>query len=321
MTKAADELRARYDAELAPILADIQAALKAATKKALRLFLILLPVAAVVCIRIPELSTGFAVGLAVAVATVPTLIYYSCCRRKQTVLFKDIIVRKVLAIVAPEMDYDRKKHIPLQQFQKSGIYVTHPDRYSGEDYFFGKYNGVDLTFSEIHAQRRVQTRDSKGRTHTHYVTIFKGVFFIADFNKDFRTSTLVIPTSAERVFGGTIGRWIKKLDFHKGTLIKLESPEFEKMFAVYAQDAIEARYILTPNIMERMIAIQRRFPGDVAFAFHASTIYIAIPQKADFFELPRTFDFAGVLTLHDQLALFFDLVHELNLTLRIWTKT
>ena len=38
--------------------------------------------------------------------------------------------------------------------------------------------------------------------------------------------------------------------FSKRQLIKLEDPEFEKLFAVYGDDQIEARYILTPALMQ-----------------------------------------------------------------------
>jgi len=233
------------------------------------------------------------------------------------------MIQKVLDIVAPGMTYDRERHISQEQFEKSGIYTASVSRYDGEDCFYGKYEGIDLIFSEVHAQEKRTSSNGKRGTTTSYHTIFKGVFFIADFHKDFHSSTLVIPTSTERIFGGTVGRLMKKLGSisHRGSLTRMECPEFEKTFAVYAEDAVEARYILTPNIMERMMDIQRRFPGNVAFAFHESKIYIAIPFNADFFEPPRQLDFSCVSALYGQLALFLDLVHDLNLTLRIWTKT
>ncbi|MCL1921472.1 MAG: DUF3137 domain-containing protein [Kiritimatiellaeota bacterium] len=311
MTKSVEELRARYASEFEPAFAAIQQARETAQKKTWVLFFILFPVLGTVFFLLTKIL--FLILAAFVCAAVIALIYYQVCRREQTVYFKDVVLRRVLVFVAPEMSYDREKYIPLKQFKRSGIYTGSVDRYRGEDCFFGKYEGVDLVFSEVHAEEKHTTTDSKGNRESHYDTIFKGVFFIADFNKDFRTSTYVIPGRA-----GIFGRL---LSAGRGKVITLESPEFARMFTVYAQDAIEARYILTPNIMERMIAIQRRFPGKVAFAFHDSSVYIAIPSKTDFFEIPRTLDFAGVSALYAEFALFFDLVHELNLTLRIWTKT
>jgi len=320
MRQTLADLRTLYDSELAPTLVEIQEAREDVKRRALNLSMILFLVLAI-------LFYGFThsillLAVAAALAAVVALIYYSVGKKKQTNRFKDFVIQKVLNLVAPEMTYDREDYVSKEQFKKSGIYTASLSSYDGEDCFSGKFEGIDLIFSEVHAQEKVSSSNGKGGRTTSYRTIFKGVFFIADFHKDFRSSTLVIPMAAERVFGRSIGRLMKKLNFsHRGLLTRMECPEFEKMFAVYAQDAIEARYILTPNIMERMIAIQRRFPGNVAFAFHDSEIYIAIPLNADFFEPSRQLDFACVTALYEQLRLFLDLVHDLNLTLRIWTKT
>lgn len=50
--------------------------------------------------------------------------------------------------------------------------------------------------------------------------------------------------------------------------VKLEDPVFEREWEVYATDQIEARYILTPALMERMLEIKRRFGGkSIEFSF------------------------------------------------------
>ncbi len=51
------------------------------------------------------------------------------------------------------------------------------------------YTAVE--FSQVHAQYKTESSrtDSDGHTETdeHWHTIFKGIFFIADFNKHFNT--------------------------------------------------------------------------------------------------------------------------------------
>ena len=237
-------------------------------------------------------------------------------RKSLTVRIKDFLIKKVLKLVAPEMIYHQWQHVPIEQFEKSGIYPVPVHLYGGGDCFSGKYEGVDLIFSKLHAYPTAKTGRGPSRKSS-----FEGIFFVADFHKDFRSSTFVIPTSDELVFGKRIGRLMKKLtSFQWGSLTRMECLEFEKMFAVYTEDAVEARYILSPKIMERMVAIQRRFPGNVAFAFHDSEIYITIPLKTDFIKPLCNLDLACVTAFYQQLRLFFDLVHDLNLTSRIWTK-
>ena len=38
--------------------------------------------------------------------------------------------------------------------------------------------------------------------------------------------------------------------------MKLENPDFEKTFDVYSTDQIEARYLLSPSMMERLLALE-----------------------------------------------------------------
>ena len=55
-----------------------------------------------------------------------------------------------------------------------------------------------------------------------------------------------------------------------GKLVKLENVEFEKQFAVYSTDQLEARYILTPQLMERLLAVQSAESGRIRVLFENS---------------------------------------------------
>lgn len=54
---------------------------------------------------------------------------------------------------------------------------------------------TSIEFSQVHAEYKTETthRDDDGHetTDEHWHTIFQGIFFIADFNKDFRTQVLL----------------------------------------------------------------------------------------------------------------------------------
>ena len=105
--------------------------------------------------------------------------------------------------------------------------------------------------------------------------------------------------------------------------VKLENPNFEKQFDVFSTDQVEARYILTPNLMERLLELDSRFPGKITVSFRDSSVIIAIPDQTNHFEtniwecqlntdkLKREFG---------TLVNLFQIIHDLNLNLRIWTK-
>lgn len=158
-------------------------------------------------------------------------------------------------------------------------------------------------------------QDSDGhtttRTEVHWRDIFKGLYFEADFNKHFSGCTLVRAGKAGLLSG------------FSSSLVKLEDPRFNKFFTVYSNDQVEARYLLTPRMMERLVELRDSIGGFEA-SFCGSSINIAaggIPYDAfepnvkvsctDQGQLARILGWVYTVT---------NIVEELDLNTRIWTK-
>lgn len=236
--------------------------------------------------------------------------------------FKQRIIGKLIPFLEPGLQYFPQEYIQKEHFRQSDLFRQHIDRYRGEDLVHGRAGKTDLVFSEVHAEYKTQTRDHKGRTQTHWHTIFKGLFFIADFNKHFHGQTLVLPDTAEKMFG-RFGQMLQSWNKMRGQLIKLEDPEFEKEFVVYGDDQIEARYILSTSLMQRIMDFKQRTKSQICISFTGSKVYVAVPMQKDLFE-PKFFssvaDFAPIREYVEDLALAVDIVDDLNLNTRIWTK-
>ena len=114
------------------------------------------------------------------------------------------------------------------------------DRSSYEDLIVGNRNGIDFEFFEAHLEEKRTTTDSKGRTRTTWVTVFRGQCIRFDFHKRFFGHTLVTRDAGFFNFFG-------KLTMGDLDRARLESPEFEKAFEVYTSDQVEARFLLTPE--------------------------------------------------------------------------
>ncbi|HHP7243203.1 MAG TPA: DUF3137 domain-containing protein [Elainellaceae cyanobacterium] len=235
--------------------------------------------------------------------------------------FKHKIIRQIVQFFDPSGNLTYSLH-PVGQsnrgafisswlFQKSA-----PDRFKEEDCVGGNWGDTTIFFSEIHAEKEV--RDGDG--DREYRTIFKGLFFQANFNKSFNGRTIIIPDVAERWFGG-LGKAFQSINQTRGELIQLEDPEFERLFAVYGSDQIEARYILSTSLMRRLVELREKVNCDLSVAFVANQIYIAIRSRQDFFE-PRIFrsvlDFAPAQEYFETLQMMIGIVEDLNLNLRIW---
>jgi hypothetical protein len=243
--------------------------------------------------------------------------------------FKQQVVGRLVSIYDPGLTYSPRDGITRSEFQSSQIHRHKIDRYKCEDLLFGKIDATKFRFSEVHAEYKTTSTDSKGNTQTHWHTIFKGIFFIADFNKYFSGTTLVLPDIAEQNLGGfgkMLQGWSAKLGAQPGQLVTLEDPEFERLFAVYSTDQVESRYILSTSLMERLVAFRHRLDKPVALSFINSCVYIAMSSNKDYFEPPSLWFGSALMQLEeiqiylDDIRLAQEIIEELNLNTRIWGK-
>lgn len=307
--KNLSELSAYYQNVLLPELRPLEEQRKKALAKIILIAAFILPLSFVLAMAMPPLIVLGIVIIVWASAAI-TKTYVSN--------FKTNIIEKIVTAIDDNLHYYKERGIEQSLFSASGIFKQHIDHYHAEDYVQGVLGKTKVEFSEIHAQ--YITRDGKGRTSYH--TIFRGLFFIADFNKNFNGKTVVLPDTAERLFG-VIGNMLQSWNIGRGELVKLEDPEFEKEFVVYASDQIEARYILSMSLMKRIVDFKRKTRKNIYLSFVGSKIFIALPCYRNLFE-PRIFrtvlDFSSIRQYFEDLQLAVGIVEDLNLNTRIWTK-
>jgi hypothetical protein len=167
-----------------------------------------------------------------------------------------------------------------------------PDRYRGEDYIEGVIDKTDIRLSELHTEYRQVTYDSKGRRNEHWVTIFAGCLLARTSTSTFTGLRWCCPTRSSRGWAGW-GQWLQslsaKLGNQPGELVKMEDPEFERLFKVFSTDQIEARYILTPNMIRRIVEFRKKTDSPIRLSFIASRVFVAIPTHHNHFEPPSLF--------------------------------
>jgi hypothetical protein len=246
--------------------------------------------------------------------------------------FKIRVMARLVKLFHPSLNYYPHRAIAEQEYHLSMLFHNSPDpdRYRGEDYIEGVIDKTDIRLSELHTEYRQVTYDSKGRRREHWVTIFRGLFISADFHKHFHGVTLVLPDMEQSWLGG-FGQWLQsisaKLGNQPGELVKMEDPEFERLFKVFSTDQVEARYILTPNMIRRIVEFRKKTNSPIRLSFIASRVFVAIPTYHNYFEPPSLFAPADKLLDPATLAEYFEelkfvlaVVEELNLNTRIWTK-
>lgn len=261
-----------------------------------------------VALKVPVLWTLFIVFIL-------TFIVYTIVIRKSarafSGLYKSDVIGEFVRHLIEEGSYVPDDGISENVFCKCGLFSTIPDRYGCEDLISGRIGKTQIWFSEVHAEEKHVTTDSDGNREERWRDIFRGVIFVGDFNKNFNGRTVVSRNT-----------WLK-LGRNKNR-VRLEDPEFEKVFDVYADDQIEARYLLTPAMMNRLKELDRKFKGKgVTVSFWDSNVVIAVNDKVNYFEASIWRKANNEKTLrreYEMISAFADIVHDLNLNMRIWQK-
>lgn len=233
--------------------------------------------------------------------------------------FKEQIIRPLIGAIEKELHYAPDAMVPQALFQFSHLFDQRIDRYRGNDLVRGKIDDIAVQFSDIHAEHR--SRNSKGREQ--WSTIFKGLYIVADFNKHFKGRTLVLPDLAENLFGSYIGNMLQSKNFSKDQLVKMDDPAFEKSFVVYGSDQIEAHYILTHTMMQRILKLKKETGSKIYVSFNGEKVMIAIDYDKDLFE-PTVF--SSLLSIEQAMSYIRTLrssigvVEELKLNEKLWSK-
>ena len=201
---------------------------------------------------------------------------------------------------------------PLRWFRELSL-VPDYDRASMEDRIAGQHREVALELMEAKLEER-RTRSSKSGTKTYYVTVFRGLLCQFSFPKSFQGRTIV------KTDRGGVFNWFQGLAT-PGERVRLEDPRFEEAFEVWSSDQVEARYILTPTFMERLLDLDRHFGGgSIRLAFDAERLLLAVTMRRDLFEGGSIFapadDPKRIEEIVDELALLMEIVDILQLQLK-----
>ena len=213
---------------------------------------------------------------------------------------------------------DFKYHVETKKSVKE-YYATElipkHDTEIAEDHIVGSYKQIKIDLFETQLSRKVKYKDSNGNTSTRLKTVFDGLILELSMNKSFGGKTVVKKDS------GTVGNWfIKKSTSLKK--VKLEDPIFEKMFEVYSDDQVEARYLLTVTFIERLKELVENFGGkSIQCCFYNNKLLMMIPIEKDLFETGSIYEAEDFIddskSLLKELSLIFNIIDTLKLNMKI----
>ncbi|MEM9761163.1 MAG: DUF3137 domain-containing protein [Pseudomonadota bacterium] len=145
-------------------------------------------------------------------------------------------------------DMGRVDKETLRPFKEEELFGSGTSSGDSEDVFSGKLEGVDFVLFEA---RRTSRSASSSQQSSSETLVFHGLCLQLRFPKRFSGITRVLSDY------GLFNRMHLVGADASLERVRLEDPRFEKQFEVVSTDQVEARYLLTPALMERLVAAQR----------------------------------------------------------------
>ena len=214
---------------------------------------------------------------------------------------KDLVIAPICHLLG-HMRYSRegKGGFDPQRFREAGV-VGHYNRAKLEDLFTGRHRETD--FRMVEAKLR---RTSRGSKRSSSRTVFKGVLFDIEVPKPFTCRILL---TADK--GGLVNRMegFFRDKFGGMAPVSFDHSAFEDRYEVYADDAAAARALMTPALLDSLVALCEAAGEDVLrAAFVDGRFLLALPNSGNLFEigkLHRSLDHleADVRMLLDQVSL------------------
>jgi len=207
----------------------------------------------------------------------------------------------------PDFTYQEEGELSAEKMCNSGIIPDFRDE-DREDYVRGTRHGIRLELTETKL-----TKERYIGKLRQTVTVFRGMLLLLTVNKPFAGQTVL-----KQDQGGVLNFFSKPAGSAYET-VKLEDPEFERIFEVYSTDQVEARYLLTPSFMERLIELKTLFRGSaIQGSFFQNKLLLTFSSDFDRFEagsvfVPVTF-IDEARTVVREMTEIFRIIDTLKLT-------
>lgn len=133
--------------------------------------------------------------------------------------------------------------------QECGLFNFDRLKFKGSNYTVMRENGYGIVLSDV---KLWNWKNARGQAKE---TFFEGVYFSASFNKPINEFVYLIPNN----INDTVINKLADYTTYQGVKLTLENMEFEKKYNVYSSDEIQARYILSLRLMERINDIDNIF--------------------------------------------------------------
>lgn len=183
-----------------------------------------------------------------------------------------LVVVPMIHAIDPTIRHIPNRGIREAQFKDAQMLPDRSYIFSSSNLLTYQNDGIEVKLSRI----ALDTKTSDGDEDT----IFSGLFAITDARRSIKGTTIISFDIMEKHFG-FVGRGLQFSSIRNNLKkIRLDSSEFEKEYIVYTTDPIEANFLLTFTVMEKLTHLIRQYQLFPAISFVKDKIYIAIDEPS-----------------------------------------
>jgi len=258
--KSKHELRQFYNKEIFPNLNNLEIRLKEAKKSGS--YMLVSFIITLFGFFLFENVTFFLFGF------VTTLVLFYNHHTKSEGIddeYKELIVKPMIKELDPSLDYKPNKGIDQIVYENSLLFpIDKRYKYISNNLTKGVINNTPIEFGNI-----LGTDDEDDHM------IFYGLFIATKMSKHISGTVCIYPDFAEKHLG-FLGKSIQSSSWNILKKVTLDSPKFEKEFIVYTDNAIDANYILTHSMMERILDLKKEINSEIYISFQNQNVYIVV---------------------------------------------
>ena len=142
-----------------------------------------------------------------------------------------------------------------------------------EDFWSGDLEGHDFLLHEA----KLRKRKGSGKKR-RWVTVFQGAIIRIASGRTFHGTTLVKRAGKHDSWLGFGSRKDSvNFDGHRLDAVDMVHPDFDDRFEVWSDDQVEARYLVDPLYVERLLAMENAFRGNgICSLFVEGDIIVAV---------------------------------------------
>lgn len=209
--------------------------------------------------------------------------------------YKNYVIESAISDKVEDLVYEPYCGLPRGVY--NSVHITKDgDYYDSKDLITAKYHNIYFVQSNLKIE-------NQGNNQSY--VYFYGKWIVIDYPKKFSGTVTIMDKNYP--YG------VKK--DKESEKIELENPDFNNMFNIRADNSELAYYLLTPQLMEKLIVIKQNLKGKLALCFKDGYLHIGINDGVNSF-VP---DYSAK-SLHSDIAKFqaeFSLIAGLIETLEI----